>query len=154
MNMQDLERFASDARMIPNAPIEASRTIAIDAPIDRVWDVLTDVPKWPTWYAYLRNAALAGPFGAGAKLSYGGLVKHHLAIARVERPELVMLYGKLMHFSAVTKWELQEMSPTRTSVTFTESSEGFLIAALYSNAKLAAHLGRWLKQLKRQAERQ
>lgn len=152
MTMQELQRFASEERMIPGAAIEGSQAITINAPIDRVWHIQTDVNHWANWYAYLRNAELVGPFGPGAKLSYGGFPKHNLVIAKVDNPRLVMIYGTYMGFSAVTKWEFKPLSQTQTQVTFSESSVGFLLSVLYSKDKLVEHLARWLEKLKAQAE--
>ena len=153
MKMQDLQRLASDERMIPDAPVRASRTVTIDAPVEKVWTIQTDVSNWASWYPYLRNAKLSGPFGPGTKLSYGGFPKHDLAIAKARSPDLAMIYGRLMGFSAVTKWEMKPLSGTRTEVTFTESSVGFLISTLYSSEKLEEHLDRWLGRLKLRAEK-
>jgi uncharacterized membrane protein len=73
LNLQDLQKIATTERMIPVAPVEASKTVVINAPIDRVWRIQTDVDHWPDWYAYLRGAKLTREFGPGATLSYGGL---------------------------------------------------------------------------------
>lgn len=153
MKMKDLRRFAVAERMIPNAPVQASRTIVIDAPIEKVWALQTDVAAWPNWYPYLRNAKLSGEFGPGTKLSYGGYFGHNLTIAMVKEPEIAMIYGKLMGYSAVTRWELRRESEECTKVTFTESSVGFMIVTLYGDEKLGEHLQRWLEALKTEAER-
>ena len=63
MKMNDLQRFAVAEHMIPSASVQASRTIAINAPIDKVWALQTNVAAWSNWYPYLRNAKLAGVFG-------------------------------------------------------------------------------------------
>jgi len=152
MKMQELQRFASEGRMIPSASIQGSETISISAPIARVWGIQIDVDHWASWYAYLRNAKLGGPFGPGAKLSYGGFPKHNLIIAKVDHPRLVMIYGTYMGFSAVTRWDFNPLSHTQTQVTFSESSVGFLLSVLYSNHKLNEHLARWLEKLKAQSE--
>lgn len=151
MNLQELGRLAAAERMIPDAPVWASRTVEVHAPVATVWDVLTDVPRWASWYPYLRGARLVGPFDVDAELSYGGPFKHKLAVAKVRRRELVMLYGKLKGYSGITRWELGA-APEGCTVTFTESSHGFLIAPLYGSARLGEHLARWLEKLKARAE--
>lgn len=151
MNAQELGRLAAAERMIPDAPVQAARTVTVHAPIATVWDVLTDVPRWEGWYPYLRGATLDGPFDAGAALTYGGLFKHHLTIAKVQLRELVMLYGTLVGYPGITKWELKA-TPGGCAVTFTESSAGFLIGPLYGSARLGEHLERWLEKLKARAE--
>ena len=139
--------------MIPGAPILASSTITIAAPADVVWGTMTDVAAWEGWHPYLKDATLDGPFAPGGRLSYGGLIKHRLVIAKVAPRRTVMLCGKMMGYSGVTRWELEEPNEGGTTVTFTESSRGLWIGALYSDDKLAGHLGLWLRSLKAQAER-
>ena len=154
MTTQDLQHLAFKERMIPDAPVQDSQTITIDAPIEKVWRIQTDVNNWPKWYPYLRNAELSGSFSAGTELTYGGFPKHHLVIAKVEDQNSVMIYGRYMGFSGVTRWEFQPLSQTQTKVTFTESSAGFLLSVLYSNKKLGEHLRQWLDKLKVEAKRQ
>lgn len=151
--MQDLQQIAASERMIPGAPVHASKTIVIDAPIDRVWRIQTDVDHWQDWYSYLRDAKLIGQFAPGTKLNYGWLFKHRLVIAKVREFELAMVYGKYVGFSAVTKWDFKPLAKTQTQVTFSESSVGFLMAVVYSSVKLAEHLDGWLQKLKARAER-
>ena len=152
MTMQNLEALAIQGRMIPDARVQDSQTITIDAPIEKVWAIQTDVDHWPEWYSYLSNAELQGPFGPGARLTYGGVLKHHLTVTKSDGPHLVMICGTYMGFSAITKWQFEALSETQTQVTFSESSVGFLLSLLYSNEKLREHLRRWLERLKAQAE--
>ena len=153
MTMQDLQRFAADERMIPSASVQDSQTLTIDAPIAKVWNIQTDVNRWASWYPYLRNAKLSGPFGPGVGLTYGGFPKHNLVVAKVKNQNLAMIYGKYMGFSGVTKWVFTSLPGTQTQVTFTESSAGFLLSLLYSKEKLGEHLCRWLEMLKIEAEK-
>ncbi len=139
-------------QMIPSAPVSASRLIDVYAPVATVWETLTAVHSWPDWYPYLKAAHLHGPFEAGTRLTYGGLVKHDLRLALVEAPTLVMIYGTMMGYNAITRWDLLPLSAAKVQVKFTESSAGFLIGSLYSGEKLGIHLQKWLEKLKTTAE--
>src|SRR5262245_61414678 len=44
-----------------NAPIVAAHEITIRADIQAVWDVLTQIDRWPEWNTDIPNAHLAGP---------------------------------------------------------------------------------------------
>lgn len=103
----DIAALAAAGKMIPNAPVMASRSITINVSTDRVWQILTDVKDWPRWHPYLKNAELNGDFAAGAALSYGRPPKHRLTVARVSANELVMLYGSLSIYTAVTRRAIQ-----------------------------------------------
>src|SRR3954462_2712187 len=62
-------------------------SIAIDAPIEVVWSVFTDVERWPTWASSFRSVELIdGPMRLGAK-------------ARIRQPRLPTVVWE------VTKWE-------------------------------------------------
>lgn len=148
----DLNQIAYEERMIPDAPILATHTIEINAPVERVWQVATDVNKWPQWHEHLKNAQIEGAFQQGTQFSFGGLFKHHLTLSRVRPFDLVMYSGTLLGYAGVTKWEFKALTPQTTGVTFTESSSGFLIGTLYSNDALKTHLKTWLEKLKQRAE--
>ena len=62
-------------------------SITIDAPIDIVWSVFTDVERWPTWASSFTSVELIdGPMRLGAK-------------ARIRQPRLPTVVWE------VTKWE-------------------------------------------------
>ena len=62
-------------------------SITIDAPIDIVWSVFTDVERWPTWASSFTSVELIdGPMRLGAK-------------ARIRQPQLPTVVWE------VTKWE-------------------------------------------------
>lgn len=154
MNDLALATWAEAEQMIPNAPVVAFKSVTINAPVDRVWRILTSVTAWPQWHSYLKNAELDGDFAAGSSLIYGGLLKHHLTIAKVKTNELVMIYGFLARYKAVTRWDVEKASSGGTNVTFTESSAGPLISVFYGSRNLGEHLERWLSALKIAAEQE
>ena len=153
MTMSELARTAAEEQMIANAPIQAAFSVRIAAPRDRVWNVLTNVSDWEHWYPYLKHARLEGSFTQGSKLTYGGLIKHKLRIAKVHHGRLVMLYGTMAGYKGITRWDLHAAKQNVTEVSFIESSAGFLIGTFYSNQKLVDHLQHWLSALKAEAER-
>src|SRR5215510_16605564 len=48
--------------------MDIERSIAIDAPREKVWTVLTDVERWPEWTASVTSVALLAkvPFDVGS----------------------------------------------------------------------------------------
>src|SRR3954465_1709318 len=68
-------------------------SIAIDAPVDVVWAVFTDVERWPTWASSFTSVELIdGPMRLGAK-------------ARVRQPRLPVVVWE------GTKWEPARSRP-------------------------------------------
>ena len=153
MTMNELARFAAGERMIPKAPVQATRSVQITAPLGKVWSILTGVSDWERWHPYLKDARLEGPFSADTQLIYGGFIKHKLRIAKVVPGALAMLYGTMAGYKGITRWDLKQANGTQTEVFFTESSAGFMIGTLYSNQKLGKNLQYWLNALKAEAER-
>lgn len=153
MTMNELARFAAGEQMIPKAPVQATRSVQITAPLGKVWSILTGVPDWEHWHPYLENSILEGTFSADTQLTYGGFIKHKLRIAKVVPGELVMFYGTMAGYKGITRWEVKQADGSQTEVSFTESSTGFMIGTLYSNQKLGEHLQNWLNALKAEAER-
>ena len=149
----DLRRWAEAELMIPDAPVQASRSVAVHASPDVVWRLLTEVSDWPRWHGHLKNARLDGDFVAGTALTYGGPFPHRLRVATVRPGRLAMLYGTLARYTGITRWDVAGVADAETMVTFSESSDGPLIALLYGEASLGRHLDRWLAALKTEAER-
>jgi len=65
-------------------------TVAIAAPGDTVWAILSDVERWPSWTASVRTIRLEGPFAVRT-------------IARIRQPKL----------PAMT-WTITELDPGRS----------------------------------------
>ena len=151
-NAHVVKKQAENKEMIENAPIEAMRSIIINAPVQKIWKILIDVDDWQNWYHFLSGSRISGKFEAGSKIEYGGFFKHRLTIGVVEPPKTVVLYGTYMGFQGITVWQMDKLSENQTRVIFKESSDGGLLSILYSNAQLEKHLIKWLAKLKDKAE--
>jgi hypothetical protein len=66
--------------MIPNdidtrAPVVSRHSVLIDAPLDVLWRLHTEIDGWPGWQPEIQTARLDGPFAPGSTFSWhtGGL---------------------------------------------------------------------------------
>ena len=53
-----------------SAPVIARHEIAIEAPLDVVWDLHVDVPGWPRWNPDISGVSLEEPFAPGATFEW------------------------------------------------------------------------------------
>ena len=63
-------RLLRPAHTASRPPIEVHNEIVIQAPAERVWDLLTDVERWPSWYRACRWVRVE-PTGGAASTSSG-----------------------------------------------------------------------------------
>jgi uncharacterized membrane protein len=48
------------------APVITRDEIVINAPIDTIWDIQTDLPSWPSWQPDVDGAQTSGPLAVGS----------------------------------------------------------------------------------------
>jgi uncharacterized protein YndB with AHSA1/START domain len=112
-----------------DAPVASAAEGLIDAPIDRVWAVLTTIDEWPAWNPDVRSASLHGPVAEGSTFRWQagpGTITSH--IEHVDRPRLIAWTGRTLGIRAVHVWRLEEQDG-RTRVRSEESYDG-LVARL------------------------
>ena len=49
-----------------NAPVFARKEIIIHAPLEKVWQIQSDIENWPSWQPDIVTAKLDGELKAGA----------------------------------------------------------------------------------------
>lgn len=90
-------------------------SIAIDAPIEVVWSVFTDVERWPTWASSFTSVELIdGPMRLGAK-------------ARIRQPRLPTVVWEVTKWEPGRSWTWTATSPgarTEASHVLTRSGQG------------------------------
>ena len=52
------EEYANKGRLDEHAPIVTSSDVVIDAPVDRVWERLINLPEWPMFTDSIRDVRL------------------------------------------------------------------------------------------------
>jgi uncharacterized membrane protein len=59
-----------------NTPAKASDSIVINAPIERVWGLITRVEQWPSWNSLVAGVKISGSFMPNASFVWksGGLL--------------------------------------------------------------------------------
>ena len=137
------------------AEVRSKREIEIAAPVDVVWEVLTDLEQWPQWNPDVKSMSFDGPLAPGSEFRWkAGPATIVSTLERVEPPRVVAWRGRTMSIKALHEWRL-EPSDGGTRVETEETYTG-LLARLF-RGQLQKTLDRALEQglehLKREAER-
>ena len=150
--MKDLEAKAKEGRINENASIRDRQSIIINAPIEKVWDILTDIQHWPTWNKEIKSTKCSSLVEEGAKFDWHiRLTTFRSYIQAVNEPTLLSWTGKSKLMKSIFVWNL-EASDQQTIVTVEESIEGFVIPIFNNHSKLHDILIDWLSALKRKSE--
>jgi len=153
-SLSTMRSSAYQRKIEEDAPIAARLSIEIDAPIATVWALLADVDGWPTWHAKVKEAHLSGPLAAEGRFKWkGGGPTVSSQLVDVQAPKFIGWTGTMMGMKAIHLWQLEEISPSRTRVTTSESMDGFMISLFFSKKKLETVLRQWLQALEAAAEK-
>ena len=141
--------------MIPNdidtrAPVISRHSVVIEAPLDVVWRLHTDVDAWPDWQPDIETARLSGPFAPGSTFSWhtSGLDVES-TIYRV-KPERRTLWGGPAHgIVGIHEWTFApEGGGTRVSTVESWSGEPIEADAAAIQEALDGSLVAWLGHLR------
>jgi hypothetical protein len=137
-----------------NAPVVARHELPIRAPETVIWELLTDVPTWPSWQPDIVSARARTPLTPGATFRWrtAGL-DIASTVYLVEAPRLILWGGLSQGITAVHQWNLIPFGAA-TLVTTEESWDRPPVLADPVNIRqaLGQSLVQWLGHLKSAAE--
>ncbi len=109
------------------APVVAAGEIEIAADQETLWQLMTEVERWPAWNPDVKEASLRGEVREGTKFRWKvrtGTITS--TFTRVEPPRLLAWTGKGFGVLAVHVWRIEAGGGATTSVRTEESWEGLL----------------------------
>lgn len=137
-----------------SAPVSYSQSIEINASIQTIWKIMSDIENWPSWNEDIKSATLHGKLTAGATFTWkSGPGTITSTLEAVEEPYLIGWSGKLFGIKAVHIWKIESIKG-KTTVTTEESWSG-LFATLFrksSKKTLIKAIDTGLNRLKAAAE--
>jgi hypothetical protein len=137
------------------APVAGASEIAIEAPADTVWDVLTAIDRWPSWNPDVKDVSIEGAVAPGTQFRWkAGPGTITSTLQHVDRPHVIAWTGRTFGMSAVHVWRLEPKDGT-TRVQTEETFDG-LMARLFRRRfqrTLTSSLESVLRNLKAEAER-
>lgn len=136
------------------APVKAEKKILIEAKIETVWKVLTNIDEWKNWNTEITQSHLNGELKVGQTFDWKiAGSKLHSTIHTFEPLEKLGWTGKVFGVFAIHNWYLKEENG-KTEVRVEESMEGFLTRLLPKMFQKSLEIGmqNWLEQMKKVCE--
>jgi uncharacterized protein YndB with AHSA1/START domain len=148
------EQYAKREHIDTRAPVSAAYEVEIDAPVQRVWDLLANPLAWPDFAPEVHDVDLDGPVAADTRFTWAnGRSRMKSRFAVVDRDREITWTGVSSGFKAVHRHLLEATGPGSTRVRSEESMAGPLLPLFFGSAKLQAGMETWLDGLKAAAER-
>lgn len=138
-----------------HAAVKCAKQILIDARPELVWNVLTNIAKWPGWNKDISYTKLNGSLQPGTSFDWKtGGTKIRSVLHTVDPHKHFGWTGKTLGIFAVHNWTLAEEN-RKTRVTVEESMEGFLASIFRGsfNKMLEKGMLSWLEMLKQECEK-
>jgi hypothetical protein len=138
-----------------NAVLRTLKEIEIDAPVEKVWNIQTNIDAWHEWQPEISHAKLASSLEAGATFFWkSGGFSLSSTIGEVTENKLIGWNGRGFGVSAIHVWEFKQIENGNTLVRTKESMDGWLVRLLKGmlDKKLNESLDIWLLSLKQAAE--
>jgi len=147
------EGYAKHGRIDDQAPITTSSDVVIDAPLDRVWAQLINLPAWPTITPSIRDVRLETVIEVDAYFTfrlYHVPIWAQLAVVQPSR-ELTWT-GVSLWFRSIDQHVVEPLPAGGTRLWIAESFAGLLAVPLMSRARLKMQHEQWLRAFKQAAE--
>ena len=147
------EEYAKKGRIDEEAPVKASSEVLIEAPVGRVWELLSNVAGWGSWYPDVHDVRLDSGVEADARFAWrNGKARIRSRFAVVDAGQEITWTGVSSGAKAVHRHVLEAAGDGATRVFSEESMAGPLLVLFFDGAKLRAGMEGWLAALKTAAE--
>lgn len=147
------EEYAKQGQIDDRAPVKASSSIYIDAPVERVWELLINLPDWPALDSSIRDMQLEAGANVDARFNFrlnNFPIKAKFAVINPDRE---------LHWTGASLWfkavDLHVLEPTHdggTRLYIAESLAGVLAPLFMSSERLKVQHETWLTAFQRAAE--
>jgi hypothetical protein len=139
-----------------NAPVITRDEILIDAPLDTIWGLQTDISSWSQWQPDIDASTIEGPLEVGTVFrwqTYGLSIES--TIQEIDAPRRIVWSGLAHGITAIHVWTMTP-SEDRVLVHTEESWDGDPVRAEPEQMQQALDdsLRAWLQSLKHKAEDQ
>ena len=150
--MNNLEALAKEGKINKNANIKDEHSIIINAPIDKVWEILSDIKKWPEWYSIIKQIDIEDKVKVETKFkwNFNGM-KFNAQIHTATKPSTLAWTGKSSWIKSIHVWQF-EGDENQTIASLSNSLQGTFTILINKHQKVHNDLIGWLESLKAKAE--
>lgn len=138
----------------PKAPLTAKKEAVINAPVEQVWEIQSNINNWPQWQNEITFARLEGALAEGAVFRWRAMGMNITStLQEVVTNKIIGWSGKSIGMKAVHIWKFEKQG-NKTTVSTEESLSGWLPRFIqwFKPDFLDASLSKSLQTLKNQAE--
>jgi uncharacterized membrane protein len=137
-----------------DAPVVQIQEIIVNAPPEKVWQVLINIDRWAEWNERISKPELLDDLEVGSTFVWktnGSRIKSR--IHSLFPNKMIGWHGRAFGASAIHNWYL-EPTKNATKVRVEESMQGWIIKLMKNkmNEKLADDVAYWLEKLKKECE--
>ena len=109
-----------------NAPVFAHKEIIIHAPVEKVWQIQTDIENWNKWQPDITSAKLEGSLAAGTIFRWKAMGLNIVSTLHSVKPhQQIGWTGISLGMFAIHNWKFEARGATTLVVT-EESLSGWL----------------------------
>jgi hypothetical protein len=137
-----------------SAPASATHEITINAPLEVIWNLITEITRWSAWNPAVSKAKLNGSFAPGTTFDWksNGFAIHS-TLQEIAPMSRLVWTGKALGTSAIHVWTFEAVGDG-LRVRTAESFDGWLVKLMRGSMTktLDGALTAWLQRLKQTAE--
>lgn len=152
--LEIFSKYTASKTIHPDAPVITRKSIVINAPVTKVWEVFADVDHWSSWQKEIKSPKINGEFKEGTTFNWksnGLTITSTLQTVAVNK--MVGWSGPAFGAFAIHTWHFTEQNG-QTTVWVEESMEGWLVQLLKSRFQYSLNrsIDSWLHYLKVESE--
>jgi hypothetical protein len=137
-----------------SAPIIASLEVTINAPVTRVWALLSQPQSWTNIDTDISDVHISDPVAEGARFSWrSGRTRMDSRFAVVDANHELTWTGAALGAKVIHRHVLTAVDDNTTRLFCEESMAGPFLVLLYSSAKLDRALRKWITGISEAAQR-
>ena len=147
-----LIRLAKEGKINPNAGMRDSQSKIINAPIEKVWDTISDIANWPTWNQEIAireiDSVATGKYFTWDDQDH----KFKSRLEKIDKPFVLSWVDTSFWIKGIHVWSFEKTEDYQTIATIEVSLQGLIAPLIVNHLRLNRDLLNWLARLKRHVE--